>query len=547
MNKLLKYSIFGVAFIFVGLLMGFKIKGNIGGFSDMTINQGMKKLQQALVFIESQYVEDVNHEELIDNAIKGIMDGLDPHSFYIPKRDLEPMSERMDGQFDGIGIQYNIVEDTIYVETPLQGGPSEEVGILAGDRIVKVDGEVVAGIKITNSGVEKHLKGPRGTTVNVAVKRRNVAELIDFKITRDRIPINSVSYSYMINSETGFLQVTRFSSTTYDEFKDHLTKLKAQGMKNLILDLRGNPGGYMTMAYRMADEFLSGGKMVVSTEGRTRQSDQTYKSTSKLADFEEGGLIVLIDYGSASASEIVSGAIQDHDRGLVVGVRSFGKGLVQIQEEFDDGSAIRIVISKYFTPSGRSIQKPYDKTSEEYESEILARFESGEIYDMTKVEFPDSLKYSTASGRTVYGGGGIFPDVFVPSDTTYNSRYLTELYANDIFRQFSFEYVDSRPNLKKTYPDAASFVKKFKVSEALIKQFTDFASSKDVKFNQEQYNTSKGFISNRIGAFIGRRMYNDDAYYPISHKLDNVLQAAIDLVPEANTLAETGAFQLTEK
>jgi len=546
MSKVVKYFLFGGSFIVIGLLVGFKIKDNIPVHAMVNIDRGLQKLQQTLVFIENNYVEEPDHNKLVDDAIQGIMKGLDPHSFYIPATEMKQMREDMQGGFDGIGIGFNILEDTIYVETPLSGGPSEKLGILAGDRIIKVDDENVAGIGISNTDVMRRLKGPKGSEVKVTILRRGMEEPLDFNIIRDRIPIHSVDYSYMIEDNVGYISVTRFAETTYNEFRQALNKLLDQGMEKLVLDLRGNPGGYMTMAYKMADEFLAANQMIVSTEGRIPQSKQSYYSTSSIGSFEEGALVVLIDYGSASASEIVSGAVQDHDRGLVVGVRSFGKGLVQIQEEFDDGSAIRLVISQYYTPSGRCIQKPYDKTDEEYEQEISDRFESGEIFDPTKAKFPDSLKYKTDAGRTVYGGGGIFPDVFVPNDTTLGSRYLTDLRINDIFRRFSFEYVDNRPELKAMYTSSRDFVNRFEVTDGLMNQFLAFAKEKEVEYNDKGYARSERFIRNRVKAFIGRRMFNEDGFYPVAHEVDRVLQRAIELMPVASKLERTGQVSLSD-
>ena len=515
MSKVIKYSIFGSAFIIVGLLVGFKIKDSVPVGAMVNIDNGIQKLERTLLFIERNYVEEPDHQKLVDDAIRGIMDGLDPHSFYIPAKEVKQMEEQMGGSFDGIGIQFNILEDTIYVETPLTGGPSEQLGILAGDRIIAVDGENVAGIGINNTKVMSLLKGPRGTQVEVSILRRGVKKPIKFNITRDKIPINSVEYSYMIDEEQkiGYVQVTRFARTTYTEFRRAVQQLLDQGMERLVLDLRGNPGGYMDMAYKMVDEMLKANKLMVSTDGRIPQSKQRYYSTASLGSFEQGAIVVLIDYGSASASEIVAGALQDHDRGLVVGVRSFGKGLVQIEEKFEDRSAIRLVISKYYTPSGRCIQKPYDKTEEEYEKEISERFKSGEIYDPSKISFPDSLKFQTASGRTVYGGGGIFPDVFIAGDTTLGSEYLLDLRLNDLFRRFSFEYVDPRPELLETYATPQSFAKNFEVDAALMKKFTSFADDKGVTYVEKDFRRSEKVIRNRIKAYIGRRMYKENGFY----------------------------------
>ena len=540
MNKAIKYFLFSFAFVIVGLLVGFKIKGNIPGSAVANIDSGLKKIQKTLFFIESNYVEEPDHNKLVDDAINGLLEGLDPHSFYIPAKEMRQMQEQMNGSFDGIGIEFNILEDTIYVESPITGGPSEKLGIMAGDRIVKVDGKNVAGIGITIADVMKLLKGKKGTEVLVSILRKGQKSLLDFNITRDRIPINSVDFSYMLTPETGYIRVTRFAETTYAEFRSKLRELKGEGMQNLILDLRSNPGGYMNMANKIADEFLTDGKLIVSTEGRIPQSKQEYYSTSSIGSFEEGALIVLIDYGSASASEIVSGAVQDHDRGLIVGVRSFGKGLVQIQEKFDDGSAIRIVISKYYTPSGRCIQKPYDKSSEDYEEEIAQRFERGEIFDESKIEFPDSLKYKTQAGRTVYGGGGIYPDVFIADDTSGMSKYFTDLRINDLFRKFSFHYVDTRPEMESKYASSRDFMRDFKVTPLLVKEFTDYAAEKNVTFVEKDYRSSQKYIDNRIKAYIGRRIFDDTAFYPVFHEIDNVIQEALTLIPTAQKLEGTG-------
>ncbi|MEL6675889.1 MAG: S41 family peptidase [Bacteroidota bacterium] len=540
MSKIIKYFLFSFGFVIVGLLVGFKIKGSIPGSALSHIDSGVEKIQQTLLFIENNYVEEPNHQKLVDDAINGLLEGLDPHSFYIPSNEMKQMAEQLEGSFDGIGIQFDIVEDTIYVETPIPGGPSEKLGIMAGDRIVTVDGETVAGININNADVTRYLKGPKGTKVKVGILRRGYAELLQFTIERDRIPINSVDYAYMMDDKTGYIRVTRFAETTYSEFRQKLADLKEQGLESLILDLRSNPGGYMNMAYKIADEFLESGKVIVTTEGRIPQSRQEYQATKSLSMMEEGALVILIDYGSASASEIVSGAVQDHDRGLVMGVRSFGKGLVQVQERFEDGSAIRIVISRYYTPSGRCIQKPYDKTSEEYEKDIAQRFASGEIFDESKITFPDSLKFKTTGGRTVYGGGGIYPDVFAADDTSGNSKYFTDLRIEDMFRKFSFDYVDPRPEMKTKYPDARTFIRKFKTTPALVKTFTKYAASKGVNFVEADYQTSKRYIDNRIKAYIGRRIFNDEAFFPILHETDKVLQTALDYIPKAKKLEETG-------
>lgn len=545
MNKGIKYFLFGMAFVTLGLLLGFKITDRSPAPDErITIGEGVEKIQQTLAFIQRNYVKEVDNDKLVDDAINGILEGLDPHSIYIPKKQMKEMEEDMVGGFDGIGIEFSIIDDTLYVVSPLEGGPSEKLGIQAGDRIVEVDGENIAGIGLKDTDVMRHLKGPKGTQVKVGIVRRGVSDILEFDITRDVIPILSVPYSYMIDDKIGYLKVSRFSEKTYTEFALHLRELMDQGMENLILDLRNNPGGYLTRAYQMADEFLPAGKMIVSTEGRVSDSRQQYVATSAINQFEEGGLIVLIDYGSASASEIVSGAVQDHDRGLIVGVRSFGKGLVQLQHKFMDNSAIRVVISEYFTPSGRCIQKPYDKSSTEYEKEITERFESGEIYDESKIQIPDSLKYYTTSGRVVYGGGGIYPDVFSAPDTAGGSRYLTDLTIKDLFRSYAYSYFDDHAELEEKYKDYKSYVRNFRVTNSMLESFQQYAADHGVKRDPKGYARSEDIIANRIKSYIGRKLYQDDGFYPVIHETDKVLQEAIRLMPKAVELGQTGKLVL---
>jgi len=554
MNQHLKYLLFALAFVVVGLWIGLRLSGRSGiGSASSTFEDGtrnidqIKKLQEVVDFVSRNYVEDVDQPELVDKAIKGIMDELDPHSYYIPASENKLIEEQMGGSFEGIGIEFDIVDDTIYVEAPVPNSPSDKLGIKSGDKIILVDGKNVAGINITNKMVMDYLKGPKGTQVQVSILRKGIDELLEFEITRERIPLNSVSFSYLIDDETGYIKVDRFSETTYKEFKVHMETLISEGMQNLILDLRGNPGGYMTMAYRMADEFLEKGKLIVSTEGRIKESKQSYEATDRLSAFEKGPLIILIDYGSASASEIVAGAVQDHDRGLIVGVRSFGKGLVQIQEDLADGSAIRLVISEYHTPSGRCIQKPYGESTSDYEHEILERFQSGEVFDASKVTFPDSLKYKTESGRTVYGGGGIFPDVFVPNDTSYESKYLAKLRSKDIFRDFAAHYVDDHPTLIKMYPDHHTFKQDFDVSLNIESDFIEYAVDHGIPRDDEGFEASAKLIRNYIKAFVGRRLYNDEGFFPVIHEMDRVLQEAISLVPAAKELEKSGSLEFIAK
>ena len=552
MNQYVKFFLFALSFVVVGLWIGIKIQGkrtwnlqNLGerGLLNSPGSQ-MKKLQDIFELIDENYVKEIDQETLVESAIQGVMEELDPHTFYIPAAERQIIGEQMGGSFEGIGVEFDILEDTIYIEAPIPGTPSEKLGIQSGDRIIKVDGENIAGIGITNEDVIAALKGPRGSKVTVSIMRKGFPELIDFEITRDQIPLNSIRFSYMVDDYTGYIKVDRFAETTYREFKSHLSNLIDEGMQSLVLDLRGNPGGYMTVAYQMADELLPKGKLIVSTKGRIRESQQEYFATDDLALFEEGPVIVLQDYNSASASEIVAGALQDHDRGLVIGIRSFGKGLVQIQEDLNDGSAIRLVISEYYTPSGRCIQKPFEEGGSAYEHEIAERFQSGEVFDASKVEFPDSLKYQTESGRTVYGGGGIFPDIFVPNDTSQDSRYLMQLRSKDVFRDFSAYYIEQNPSLKLIYDSPEKFIHEFLISQEVVKDFLDFAEAHGVPFDPSGYELSEIPVQTTLKAFIGRKIHNDEGFFPILHEMDHVFQEAIRMIPTAAELERSGSMEL---
>lgn len=544
MHRNLRFALTAAILVMVGMLAGFQLRKAGPEAKRAQRSSGFSKIQEALWFIERNYVKDTDTEDMVDDAIKGMLEGLDPHSFYISEDEMAIMEEQMQGSFEGIGIEFNILEDTLYVVSAISGGPSEAVGLQSGDRIVSIDEKDAIGI--SNTEVMKKLRGEKGSKVKVGIVRHGVKGELDFTIVRDKIPIYSVDYSYMINDETGYLKVSRFAGTTHEEFRQHLGELQEEGMKSLVLDLRGNPGGYMQMAEKMADEFLGQGKLVVYTDGRMEESKSSYKATSYISMFEQGPLVVLLDYGSASASEIVAGAVQDWDRGLIVGVRSFGKGLVQTQHEFPDGSAMRLVISEYYTPSGRCIQKPFNMSSEEYNEEILERFESGEIYDANKIDMPDSLKFKTNAGRTVYGGGGILPDVFVARDTTTDSEYLTKLISKTVFRQFSFDYLDRYPKLGDELGSAERFRQQFKVDQKLKESFVAFAEKKGIPYDDAGYQASKGEILVYIKSFIGRRYFKDDGFYPIYHESDNVLKRAVELMPQAAELMKKGKISLSE-
>ena len=490
------------------------------------------KMNELLMRIESMYVEEVDLASLLETAIVSMLEEMDPHSVYIPAEELQAADEPLNGNFDGVGIQFNIFRDTIMVVSPISGGPSEKLGIMAGDRIVTVDGEVVAGTGVTNKDVQRLLKGPKGTLVTVGIKRGNDPELLTFEIIRDKIPIYSVDASFMVSPEIGYIKVNRFAKTTMTEMYGALAKLKAEGMQDLVLDLQGNGGGMLRTAIQMADEFLSGDKLLVYTEGRVYPRENTKARIP--GRFEKGRLVVLIDQGSASASEIVSGAIQDWDRGLIVGRRSFGKGLVQRPVRLIDESAVRLTVQKYYTPAGRCIQKSYEGGVEEYRKEKYQRFESGELMSMDSLDLPDSLKYETRiQGRTVYGGGGILPDVFVPLDTMDNSAYFSSILRKGLDSRFALTFVDSiRTELESTYPTEDAFIDQFEVQEDMVANFQEFVASEGIEFNEEDWQRSGNAIEMRLKAMIGRNLLKQSTFYRVISGLNESLQKAVTILQD---------------
>lgn len=484
-----------------------------------------RKLEQIVRYIDNEYVDPVEREKLVDESIRHILQELDPHSYYITAEDLQALNEPLEGNFEGIGVQFNIRKDTVVVVTPLAGGPSEKVGIMAGDRIVRVEEELIAGVGIKNSDVLKLLKGEKGTKVRVGVIRDNKDEL-KFTIVRDKIPIHSVEVAYMLNPTTGYVKISRFAKTTYDEFMEAVNKLSVQGMKHIVLDLRGNGGGFLDAAVNIADEFLNEGELIVYTEGRARPREE-YMSSSKdlLVDAE---VTVLIDEGSASASEILAGAIQDNDRGTIVGRRSFGKGLVQEQTMWPDGSATRLTIARYYTPSGRCIQKPYSSGTEEYHEEMYDRYAHGEFFSEDSLVVNDSLIFTTKKGDTVYGGGGIYPDEFVPYDTTRRSSFLTALVYNGIIYEWAWSYSDhNRDNLLQ-YESALDFAKDFSISDALYSDFINYADEKGVSTLLDGAEDSAPEVKRRMKAYIARNIWGNEGFYPIWNDEDSVIRRAFN-------------------
>ena len=491
-----------------------------------------QKFNTLLYYMDQLYVEDTDMESLVETAIVNMLEEMDPHSVYIPAEELQAADEPLNGNFEGVGIQFNIFRDTIMVVSPISGGPSEKLGIMAGDRIVTVDGEVVAGTGVTNKDVQRLLKGPKGTLVTVGIKRGNDPELLTFEIIRDKIPIFSVDASFMVAPGIGYVKVNRFSKSTMSELYKAFAKLQQEGMEDLILDLQGNGGGMLRTAIQMADEFLSEQKLIVYTEGRSFPRDDTYARIP--GRFEKGRLVVLIDQGSASASEIVSGAVQDWDRGLIVGRRSFGKGLVQRPVNLPDGSAVRLTVQKYYTPSGRCIQKPYDEGVDAYRMEKFDRYDTGELMSLDSLELPDSLKYETRlRGRTVYGGGGIVPDVFVPLDTTDNSAYFRSILRKGLDNRFALTYVDSlRAELESAYPTEDAFLEKFEVTGQMLEDFQAFATDEGVEFDEEDWSKSGDAIALRLKAMMGRNLLEQSTFYRVISGLNESLERAIEILQD---------------
>lgn len=490
-----------------------------------------KKIEEVIRLISNAYVDQPDNEKISESAIEAMLKELDPHSVYIPAKDLKESNEQLEGNFEGIGVEFNIISDTIVVVSPISGGPSEQVGIRAGDRIIKIDGKTVAGVNFTNENVFKSLRGAKGTKVQVAIQRSGEKQLLDFTITRGKIPIYSLDASYMATPETGYIKISRFAATTLEEYHDAMNKLKKQGMKNLILDLRGNPGGYLKAAIMLADDYLEKDKLVVYTQGRARPKD-IFKATST-GDFERGKLVIMVDEGSASASEIVSGAVQDHDRGIIVGRRSFGKGLVQEPFMLSDGSAVRLTVARYYTPSGRSIQRPYEKGVEDYYEDLNERFKHGELISKDSIKFIDSLKYKTSKNRIVYGGGGIMPDIFVPLDTSENSEYLQKLYGKNVFNEFVFDYMDkNRKSLNANYKDFASFKNKFDINAKILDEFVKYGEKKGIKKDAQGLKTSGEFFRTQIKAMIARQLFKNDAFYELVNEKNETYRKALEVLKD---------------
>jgi carboxyl-terminal processing protease len=517
-----------------GLFIGYILQG-----TSQPVNRSIKmaagnKLSTIMSLVEAAYVDSINSADIIEKTIPELLKNLDPHSTYIPARNMQEVEEEMQGNFSGIGVQFSIQEDTVVVIDVISGGPSQQLGLMAGDRIVMVNDSNIAGVGIENNDVLKLLRGKKGTKVKVSNLRRGFSDFFVFDIIRGDIPIYSVDVSYMIDEETGYIKVSRFAEQTYSEFMDGMAKLNKAGANKVIIDLRGNPGGYLAAVIRMVDEFLAKDEPILITRGKS-QPEKVYNASSR-ASFTTNNVFVLIDEFSASASEIFAGALQDNDRGIVIGRRSFGKGLVQEQVPFSDGSAVRLTVARYYTPSGRSIQKPYDNGSEEYYEDMFERMAHGEMLVADSIQFADSLKYYTKKGRTVYGGGGIMPDIFVPADTSGRSGYFNRIYQRGTIYQFAFQYSDQhRDYLKKL--GTANEIEKWLDRENVIESFVKFASGKGIPYDAEGMKASRLIIETQVKAYIARNILGEEGFYPIIQKIDKTLLKAIE-VSKQNLLVE---------
>ena len=513
--------------IILSLLMAMAV---VGGYAQMADEfTPDRKLITAQTIIDRYYVEDVDNDTIVSEAIVAMLKTLDPHSSYTSASETKEFTEPLDGKFSGIGIQFNMLEDTVYVIQTIPGGPSQKVGIMAGDRIIAANDTVIAGKKLVNTKVMKVLRGSKGSEVMLKVKRGD--DLIDFLVTRDDIPLYSIDETFMADPTTGYVRITRFAEDTPNEFRNALRKLKDQGMQNLILDLSGNGGGYLGAAFEIASEFLPKGTPVVSTAGR-RSPKQEYR-TDEAGSFVDGRLVVITDQTSASASEILSGAIQDNDRGVIVGRRTFGKGLVQRPFPFPDGSMIRLTVSRYYTPSGRCIQKHYDKGhGEEYQMELLNRYAGGELWSADSIHRdPAELYHTLRNHRPVYGGGGIIPDVFVPVDTSNYSNYYRDLVAKNVLNRTVIRYVEAnRATLMSDYPDDNAFQASFEVPDALVDRLISAGNDAGILYNEEQWERSKTLVKAIIKGLIARDLYTDGSYYRPLSRLSKDFGKALEVI-----------------
>jgi len=503
----------------------FSIRPGSGG--GLSLAPKGSKITSALQYIVNEYVDTVTMSSMNEAVMPALLENLDPHSLYIPARDFQRFSEPLVGNFSGIGVSFNMTDDTVAIINTIPNGPSEMVGVLAGDRIIMVDDSLVAGVNMPSDDIVKMLKGPKNTVVKVTIYRREEAKPLNFEITRDDIPIYSVDVAYMVDDKTGYIKISQFAQTTYSEFMNGVEKLKSQGVEKLIIDLRRNGGGIMEAATMIADQFLKEGQLIVYTEGRSRPRENDYATSRGI--LKDDKVVVLIDESSASASEILAGAIQDNDRGLVIGRRSFGKGLVQEEMRFNDGSALRLTVARYYTPTGRSIQRPYENGKEDYYHDFADRFMRGEFEHQDSIKFDDSQKFVTPGGKIVYGGGGIMPDVFVPVDTTGSSEYYNKIRSLGLMYRFAFYYTDLNREALESFNTAAD-IEGYLDDRDIMPEFISYAKSKGVDPDYEDIRTSENILRKTIKAYVARNLIDNVGFYPIIAEIDQTLQVALDTI-----------------
>lgn len=529
-NKLLRIGIpvIATAALLMGLLIGSKLptRDRVARMSATSL----EKFNEVLSVLSANYIDPVDEDSLIEEMIPRMLAELDPHTVYIPAKDLQSVNDDLEGSFSGVGIQYQLMADTITIVEIISGGPAEKVGLMAGDRIVQIDDSVMVYAGLRSDDALKLLRGPKDTSVTVKVKRGGSAEPLTYEITRGDIPVTSIDASYLITPTTGYIKVNKFGRNTFEEFYTSMLLLRAGGAENFILDLRGNGGGYLDVAISMANEFLHAGDRIVETRGRNDIVIESVGADGS-GSFKEEPLIVLIDEFSASSSEILAGAIQDNDRGLIIGRRSFGKGLVQTQEELSDGSAMRITTARYYTPSGRCIQKPFKKgDTDAYQLEIYDRYLTGEAFSADSVKLNEDMVYHTASGRKVYGGGGIMPDVFIPADTTNVTGYYTKVINSGLMHKFSFKYADANRSRLDTATSAEELVNLLPSDSTLLNEFVSFAAENGVPTRWYYVNISRPLIVNTLKALIARDVLGSAAFYEIDNTTDNAVNRAISII-----------------
>lgn len=535
MNNLKRASVWIPLIVAIAFIVGFLAGDIVNRQSGPTPTQ--KKFQTILNLIRKDYVDEVDLDSVLEKTLPSMLANLDPHSAYIPASELQAVNDDLDGSFCGVGIQFMINNDTISVIEVTSGGPAEKVGLLPGDRIVKVDGEDEAGVGITNEDVIKKLRGPRDTRVQLTVKRSNSKKLLSFDVTRGDIPVNTVDASYIVSPGIGYIKVNKFGRTTYDEFWKALTDLRSQEAQDFVIDLRGNTGGFMEIAFLMVNEFLEKGQPIVTTRGRDLYSSQEVHADGN-GNFKDAQLVVLLDEFSASSSEIFAGALQDNDRALIVGRRSFGKGLIQRQSVLSDSSAVRLTIGRYYTPSGRCIQKDYSNGAL-YGHDIIDRYNRGEMFSLDSIKFDESLQFTTLNGRKVYGGGGIMPDIFVPNDTSGITSYYINVANAGLLQKFAFDYVDTNREALKSKASAEELLKSLPSDDVLLRLFVNFAARNGVQARWYYINISHDLIVNQLKALIARDALDYNAYFEIVNRMDSIVLRAV-----SELLNGTAAFPI---